>query len=183
MDSPSLKRRFDKDHGRNRIANKSKNEQAAKNNSALWQNLDDGKYFKVNEMTGEQVLCDSRGIDIKKFNSKITGRYNYDDRKLAMIKAKAGLGDIEVQIKHMKRNHIPQHQRLDGYAQMPRMIAPPYSNSKLQTHIDGVRKQRAQRANNSIQRERMNSSLTNTGESIITQIGSPTRINELKRSH
>lgn len=58
-------------------------------------------------MTGEQVLCDSRGIDIKKFNSKITGRYNYDDRKLAMIKAKAGLGDIEVQIKHMKRNHIP----------------------------------------------------------------------------
>ena len=54
---------------------------------------------------------------------------------------------------------MPQHQRLDGYAQMPRMIAPAYANQKHQTQTDGVRKKRARQAIQTIQRDRMNISL------------------------
>ena len=78
----------------------------------LWQNLDDGRFYKLNEMTGEQVLCDSRGVDIKSFNAKITGRYNYDDRKRAILNAKADLTNVELPIQlrsNIKRNHIPQN--------------------------------------------------------------------------
>ena len=52
----------------------------------------------MNEKTGEQVLCDSRGVDIKPFNPKITGRYNYDDRKKAIEKAQADLSPVDLPI-------------------------------------------------------------------------------------
>ena len=69
--------------------------------------------------TGEQVRCDSRGVPIKPFNPKITGRYNYDDRKNAIVKAKADLSPVELPSTlkpNFKRNYVPQNQRLDGYA-------------------------------------------------------------------
>ena len=121
--------------------------------SMIWQNLDNGKIYRIDGSTGDQILCDSRGADIKPFNPKITGRYNYDDRKTAVIKAKADLSPVELPLQlkpNFKRNYVPQNQLLDGYAQMPRMIAPPYSNQKLMNQIDAVKKRRAQRANHQI---------------------------------
>ena len=54
---------------------------------------------------------------------------------------------------------------------MPRMVAPPYSNTQLQTHIDGVKRRRAMIAKASVMREKgINlpplSSLTATGAPI-----------------
>ena len=70
-----------------------------------------------------------------------------------MAKCKADLGEVEIpsQLKpNFKRNYCPQQQRLDGYAQMPRMIAPPYANKQLLIKRDRVTKRRALRANNSV---------------------------------
>ena len=95
------------------------------------QDIDSGKTYILKEATGEQMLCDSRGVQIKPFNPKITGRFNFDDRKQAIIKSKADLSPVSVPIQlklNLKRNYIPQHQRLDGYAQMPRSLVPPYQN-------------------------------------------------------
>ena len=81
--------------------------------------MDTGKRFLVDEKRGEQVLCDLRGVPIKPFNPKITGRYNYDERKKAIDKSGADLGPVElpVQLKpNFRRNYVPQNQRLDGYA-------------------------------------------------------------------
>ena len=60
-----------------------------------------------------------RGKPITPFNPKITGRYNYDGRKIAIEKAAADLGPVELPktLKpNFKRNYAPQNQRLDGYA-------------------------------------------------------------------
>lgn len=92
-------------------------------------NLDSGKTYILKEATGEHIRCDSRGMPIKPFDPKITGRYNYEERKQAIIRSKADLSPVPVPIQlklNLKRNYVPQHQRLDGYAQMPRMIVPPY---------------------------------------------------------
>ena len=92
-------------------------------------NLDSGKNYILKEATGERIRCDSRGMPIKPFDPKITGRYNYEERKQAIIRSKADLSPVPVPIQlklNLKRNYVPQHQRLDGYAQMPRMIVPPY---------------------------------------------------------
>lgn len=72
--------------------------------------MDSGKMYVVDEKTGESNLCDIRGIPIKPFNPKITGRYNYEDRKKAVIKAQADLSPVElpVQLKpNFKRNYVP----------------------------------------------------------------------------
>ena len=138
--------------------------------------MDTGNCYRLNGCTGEQVRCDSRGVDINPFDPKITGRYNYDDRLKVVEKTHTLTGPVNLptQLKpNQKRNYVPQHQRLDGYAQMPRMVAPPYANTQLQTHIDGVRRRRAMRANASIMREKGKnlpplSSLTATGASIAT---------------
>lgn len=71
---------------------------------------------------------------------------------------------------------------------MPRMVAPPYANQKLLTQVDIVRKRRAQRANQSIQREKLRSvapiatttsSLANTGASMIGT--SPRKMSEFNQ--
>lgn len=148
--------------------------------------MDNGKIFRMNANSGVQVPCDSRGVDIKPFNPKITGRYNYDDRNAAVIKNEADFSPVELPLTlkpNFKRNYVPQNQRLDGYAQMPRMIAPPYSNQKLVTQVDAVRKRRARVANQSIQRERLNASLpqslANAGGSIMS-LSSPRRTSDFK---
>ena len=72
--------------------------------------MDNGKIFRLDANTGEQVPCDSRGVDIKPFNPKITGRYNYEDRKTAVIKAKADLSPVELPVTlkpSLKRNYVP----------------------------------------------------------------------------
>ena len=51
--------------------------------------MDNGKFYRLNEATGEQVHCDSRGVDVNPFNPKITGKYNYDDRKKVVEKTNA----------------------------------------------------------------------------------------------
>ena len=48
---------------------------------------------------------------------------------------------------------------LDGYAQMPRMLAPPYTNQTYISKMDAVKKRRSQRANQSIIRDKFSSSL------------------------
>ena len=76
----------------------------------IWQNIDSGKIYRIDANRGEQHLCDSRGVDIKPFNPKITGRYNYDDRKTAVIKAKADLSPVELPLTlkpNFKRNYVP----------------------------------------------------------------------------
>jgi hypothetical protein len=44
---------------------------------------------------------------------------------------------------NIKRNYSPQQNLLDGYSQLPRMAAPPYSNNKLQTKTDFSRRKRS----------------------------------------
>lgn len=95
----------------------------------IWHDVDDGKIWLLDGSSGHQVRCDSRGIPIRPFNPKITGRFNYDDRLKAIGKAKADLGPVELPLQlkpNFKRNYVPQNNRLDGYAQMPRMVVPPY---------------------------------------------------------
>lgn len=62
----------------------------------LWQDLDDGSYYVLDEARGEQVRCDYRGTPIRPFDPKISGRFNYEDRKLAVARSKADLGEVEV---------------------------------------------------------------------------------------
>jgi hypothetical protein len=62
----------------------------------MWKDLDSGLTYILNEATGEQVECDTRGIPVKPFNPKITGRYNFDDRKRAIEKSKADVGPIDL---------------------------------------------------------------------------------------
>lgn len=52
--------------------------------------------YNINSGTGQQVRCDQRGIPIKPFNPKITGRYNYDDRLKAIEKSKADIGPVDL---------------------------------------------------------------------------------------
>ena len=73
-------------------------------------NLDNGKIYRMNANSGEQVPCDSRGVDIKPFNPKITGRYNYDDRLNAVSKAKADLSPVDLPLTlkpNFRRNYVP----------------------------------------------------------------------------
>ena len=128
----------------------------------MWTDKDSGQIFLINERNGTQERCDSRGVLIKPFNPKITGRYNHDDRIKAISKAKADLSPVEpvMALKpNHRRNYVPQSQLLDGYAQMPRMIAPPYQNERLLVHTDFVKRRRAHRANNSLYREQKNASM------------------------
>ena len=62
----------------------------------LWQDIDSGTFYKLNESTGDQVRCDARGVPIRPFNPKITGRFNYEERKRAVAKAHADLGEVEI---------------------------------------------------------------------------------------
>ena len=92
---------------------------ASHSSTMMWKNLDNNKDYLLHEETGEQVRCDSRGIPIKPFNPKITGRYNYNDRLKAIDKAAADLGPVElpVQLKQsFRRNYVTQNKLLDGYA-------------------------------------------------------------------
>ena len=82
-------------------------------------NTDDGKSYVVYEATGQHILCDSRGVAIKPFNPKITGRFNFDDRQKAVLKANADLSPVELPLTlkpNFKRNYVPQHRKIDGYA-------------------------------------------------------------------
>lgn len=95
----------------------------------VWKDEDTGHFFLINETSGRQERCDSRGVLIKQFNPKITGRYNYNDRITAINKMKADLSPVEPISSlqpNFTRNYVPQNQLLEGYAQMPRMIVPPY---------------------------------------------------------
>ena len=97
----------------------------------MWRNMDSGKTYRIDERTGQSILCDTRGVPIKPFNPKITGRYNYDERQVMVAKAKADLSPVELPRTlqpNFKRNYVPQKRKLDGYAGMPRMIVPPYQN-------------------------------------------------------
>ena len=72
--------------------------------------MDNGLFYRLDEKTGEQQRCDSRGVLIKPFNPKITGRYNFDDRKSAILKAKADLSPVELpnSLKpNFNRNYLP----------------------------------------------------------------------------
>ena len=82
----------------------------AYNSSMLWKDEDNGQIFLVDEKTGTQERCDSRGVLIKPFNPKITGRYNFEDRIKAIQKAKADLSPVEPVISlqpNFKRNYVP----------------------------------------------------------------------------
>lgn len=72
--------------------------------------MDTGKIYCVDENTGKNVLCDSRGVVIKPFNPKITGRFNYDERLSVIRKAKADLSPVELPTTlrpNFKRNYVP----------------------------------------------------------------------------
>ncbi len=62
----------------------------------MWHDMNSGLTYVLNEADGSQLKCDVRGIPIKPFNPKITGRYNYDDRNRAIEKSKADVGLIEL---------------------------------------------------------------------------------------
>ena len=76
----------------------------------IWQNMDNGQCYRLNGRTGEQRRCDSRGIDINPFNPKITGRYNYEDRKRVIEKTQAVAGPVDLPSTlqpNYKRNYLP----------------------------------------------------------------------------
>ena len=65
-------------------------------------------------------------------------------------KTGADLGPVELPSTlrpNFKRNYIPQNHHLDGYAQMPRSLCPPYTNSKAELINDASRMQRSHRTN------------------------------------
>ena len=75
--------------------------------------------FRLDEKNGSQIPCNMRGIPIKPFNPKITGRFNYDDRKTAIIKTRANLSPVELPAElkpNFKRIYAPCIRKLEGYA-------------------------------------------------------------------
>lgn len=119
--------------------------------------MDSGKVWRIEEATSTQVPCDKLGQPFKPFDPRITGRYNYEDRQAAILRSKADMAPVELPdtLKHsLRRIYAPQQQRLNGYAQMPRMLAAPYSNKRQLILKDGVMKRRAERATNSAMRVR-----------------------------
>ena len=86
----------------------------------LWQDVDSGTFYRLNEGRGEQVRCDARGKPIRPFDPNITGRYNYEERKRVAAKTNASIGEIDIPSQlnrpNFKRTYCPQQQRLDGYA-------------------------------------------------------------------
>ena len=54
--------------------------------------------YRVEESTGEQILCNSAGMPIKPFNPKITGKFDYEGRKRAIVKSKADLSPVELPV-------------------------------------------------------------------------------------
>ena len=82
-----------------------------KNSTMLWQDIDSGTFYRLHAGKGEQVRCNANGSPIRPFNPAITGRYNFEDRKIAVAKTKADLGSVDVpsQLKpNFKRNYCPQ---------------------------------------------------------------------------
>ena len=74
-------------------------------------NLDSGKTYILKESTGQRIRCDSRGVPIKPFDPRITGRYNFDERIQAIKKSKADLSPVSVPVQlklNLKRNYVPQ---------------------------------------------------------------------------
>jgi hypothetical protein len=95
---------------------------------------------------GLTLRTDSSGNIIREFDPKITGRYNYDQRKERVTALKANLGPVE--LPHSmnyspKALYLPQHQKFDGYTHLPRSIAPPYTNTALETRLNFARKKRS----------------------------------------
>ena len=85
--------------------------------------------YRLDEGKGEQVRCNKLGIPIKPFEPRITGRYNYDQRKQVVEKLGVNTGPVELPqtLKpNFKRNYLPQMNHIEGYAAMPRPLAPPY---------------------------------------------------------
>lgn len=101
----------------------------------------------INQNLGLTQQTDGSGNIIREFSPKITGRYNYDQRKERVTAFKANLGPVELPqslIYSPNAIYIPQHQKLDGYTHMPRSIAPPYANTILETRVNFARKKRSQ---------------------------------------
>ena len=72
--------------------------------------MDTGSIYRLEESTGKQIKCNARGTPIRPFNPKITGKFNYDGRRLAVQNAKADLGPVELpaQLKpNLRRNYVP----------------------------------------------------------------------------
>ena len=91
--------------------------------------MDNGKMYRLDESKGEQLRCNILGIPIKPFDPRITGRYNYDQRKYYTNKHGVDAGPVELPqtLKpNYKRNYLPQMNHIEGYAAMPRPLAPPY---------------------------------------------------------
>ena len=72
--------------------------------------MDSGKMYRLEEKTGEQVRCNMLGIPIKPFEPRITGRYNYDQRKALVERLGANIGPVDLPqtLKpNFKRNYLP----------------------------------------------------------------------------
>ena len=99
------------------------------------------------------------GIPIKPFEPRVTGRYNYEQRLEMIQKFGADIGPVELpgNLKPgSENNYIPMVCKMEGYSHMPRGLAPPYQNQKLQTSIDFVKKQRAKKLDSLLTRDRRN---------------------------
>lgn len=82
-------------------------------------NLDSGRLYRIDESTGQQLECNVLGNLVKPFEPRITGRYNYEERKHMLEKTGADLGPVELPTTlrpNFRRNYIPQNQHLEGYA-------------------------------------------------------------------
>lgn len=124
--------------------------------------MNTGTNYRIDESTGAQIRCNSFGKAIKPSNPRVIGRFNYDERKEYKTMTKTDLSEIELpQTMKMpfRRVYAPQLQRLNGYSQLPRMIAPAYQNSKFAVTTDPIQLKRAQRTNSTMLRIK-NASLT-----------------------
>ena len=52
--------------------------------------------YRLDEGRGEQVRCNILGIPIKPFEPRITGRYNYEQRRELIDKLGADIGPVEL---------------------------------------------------------------------------------------
>jgi len=81
--------------------------------------LDSGKIYKIDASSGKAQKCDIQGNLIRPFDPKITGRFNFDERKVKVEHAKTQLGSVEwphALGTNSKRNYLPGSYHLEGYA-------------------------------------------------------------------
>ncbi|KAL4438836.1 hypothetical protein ABPG74_016556 [Tetrahymena malaccensis] len=99
---------------------------------SLWFDMDTGKHYLLNNVTGEKKRVNKTGEYIKKFNVNLTGQVNHDQR-VAAANGDAQYMPFKVKSKNyhsQKALYTPQNDKFQGYSQFPCPRTQPYQNQK-----------------------------------------------------